>query len=53
MTPNNQIIAILMCIGTACISSATFLAGFKLGLLGTGLLCMSMAYQIMRHTRRD
>jgi hypothetical protein len=53
MTPNNQIITILLIMGATCIMCSTFLIGLKAGLLGSGLVCLSMAYRIMAHTRRD
>lgn len=52
MHPNDRIITLLLILGSTCIMSATFLIGLKAGLLGCGLVCLSIAYRFMQHTRR-
>lgn len=52
MTPNDRIITLLLILGSTCIMSACFMVGLKAGLLGAGLVCLSIAYRFMQHTRR-
>ena len=52
MNPNHVMITLLLILSSTCIMSATFLIGLKASLLGAGLVCLSIAYRWMQHTRR-
>lgn len=52
MHPNHIIITLLLLMGASAVMCSLFLVGIKAGLLGTGLVCLSIAYRFMQHTRR-
>ena len=52
MNPNHVLIWFMLLIGATCIVSGSFLVGLKPGLLGSGLVFLSIAYRWMQHTRR-
>lgn len=45
MNPNHVLIWFMLLIGATCIVSGSFLVGLKPGLLGSGLVFLSIAYR--------
>lgn len=52
MNPNHVLIWFLLFAGATCVACGAFMVGPKAGLLGSGLVCLSIAYRWMQHTRR-